>query len=340
MARLLAGDGEFEGSIARFGHGLQRSYIIALLQGLVSSDDEDSPTLILGCEEPELYQHPPQARHLATVLQTLSEKNSQVVVSTHSPYFVDGAGFERVRVVRKPRHTKSSVVRACTLSHIKKEYARATGKQEESTDATLVQLHQAMQPQLSEMFFASKIVLVEGLEDVAYLKAWLLLSGQWRTFQAAGAHIIPVNAKSELIRPIIIAQKMQIPAYVIFDCDGCKTHNNPGREAQIRASHERDNKAIFNLMGLPEEEAFSASIRWGDHFAAWPDELGDSVKTEAGDQWIPAGNSATAACGGAGSLQKNTMHIAARLRELRRLGVELKSLDQVCGSILQFVSQH
>lgn len=59
IARLLAGEGLFEGELARFGHGLQRSYLLALLQELAGSDDSSAPKMILGCEEPELYQHPP-----------------------------------------------------------------------------------------------------------------------------------------------------------------------------------------------------------------------------------------------------------------------------------------
>ena len=62
-AHILAGEGDFEGELARFGHGLQRSYLLALLQELAGASNESGPTLILACEEPELYQHPPQARH-------------------------------------------------------------------------------------------------------------------------------------------------------------------------------------------------------------------------------------------------------------------------------------
>ena len=72
-AHILAGEGDFEGELARFGHGLQRSYLLALLQELAGSDAEGAPTLILSCEEPELYQHPPQARHLASVLHKLTQ---------------------------------------------------------------------------------------------------------------------------------------------------------------------------------------------------------------------------------------------------------------------------
>jgi putative ATP-dependent endonuclease of OLD family len=62
-AHAKAGEDSFLGEIARLGHGLQRSYLVALLQELAEQKGEASqPTLILGFEEPELYQHPPQAK--------------------------------------------------------------------------------------------------------------------------------------------------------------------------------------------------------------------------------------------------------------------------------------
>jgi len=98
IAKILAGEGLFEGNLARFGHGLQRSFLLALLQELASGGDNSQPLLILACEEPELYQHPPQARHLATVLKKLSESNTQVILCTHSPYFISGEDFSCVRL--------------------------------------------------------------------------------------------------------------------------------------------------------------------------------------------------------------------------------------------------
>ena len=45
-AHILAGEGDFEGDLARFGHGLQRSYLLALLQELAGTDDATGPTLM------------------------------------------------------------------------------------------------------------------------------------------------------------------------------------------------------------------------------------------------------------------------------------------------------
>jgi putative ATP-dependent endonuclease of the OLD family len=340
MARMFAGDGAFTGAISRFGHGLQRSYIIALLQGLaLGNDDNQNPKLLLGIEEPELYQHPPQARHLATVLQKLSMKNSQVIVSTHSPYFVDGSGFDRVRLVRKQRADGKAVVRSCTIAHVGDEWARVTGEADIPLQGTMVKLNQVMQPHLAEMFFSPKLVLVEGLEDAAYINAWLMLTGSWDAFRSTGAHVLAVNGKSELIRPLIIATKMGIPSFVIFDCDGDKiSHTNPDTAASRRRLHERDNKAVLHLVGGNADEPFPVQNVIAERYAVWPHDLGASIKADAGAEYDAAFGAASQLYGGVGNLQKNTLHICAVLNELKTAQVGLPTLDQLCEAIINFAN--
>jgi len=59
--------------------------MLAILQELVNSDEENAPTLAMGIEEPEIYQHPPQIRHLSDILLKLSNQSSQILVCSHSP---------------------------------------------------------------------------------------------------------------------------------------------------------------------------------------------------------------------------------------------------------------
>lgn len=336
MARLIAGDGEFEGSIARFGHGLQRSYIIALLHGLAVSDDTANPRLILGIEEPELYQHPPQARHLAEVLQTLSNQNSQVIASTHSPYFVNGQRFNQVRLVRKDKSERHSVVRSCSITHLSDEYKRVTGDDRPNESTILARLHQVMQPHLSEMFFCPKLVLVEGPEDAAYIHAWMTLTERSIDMRKGGVHIVPVNGKSELLKPIIIAKKMEIPTFVIFDCDGDKEGKNADDTARIRREHERDNKALFELVGCNSDEPFPSQVCRGEWYTAWPNDIGSSIQNDAAEHWSNAKNAAANRFRGSGRFTKNALYIAAALEYLFDKKVKLPTLDTLCDHIIDF----
>ena len=57
-ATIKAQEGQFKGSLPRFGHGLQRSFLLAILQELAlieaeqaSDEGHEHPTLFLACEE-------------------------------------------------------------------------------------------------------------------------------------------------------------------------------------------------------------------------------------------------------------------------------------------------
>lgn len=335
-AKVLAGEAEFQGELARFGHGFQRSYLLALLQELASAGGAEGPTLILGCEEPELYQHPPQARHLAGVLQELAGAGSQVLISTHSPLFVGGESFESVRLVRRDFNTKSSAVKQPDLVTIGGEEARCWGNQPEATPATLSRIYQLLQPQLAEIFFTQRLVLVEGIEDCAYINAWLSLTEQLLEFRRRGIHLVAVGGKSELLRPAIIATHMDVRLFLIFDADG----NKLGREEHKRC-HERDNRALLRFVGGDENTLFPKETVWGTQYVMWPDDLSSCVDSELleslGEKaFQESKDKAHARCGNAGGIKKHTMLIGAKLAFAHAAGGKSDTLDRLCKAILVF----
>ena len=146
LAKILAGEGPFEGELARFGHGLQRSFLLALLQELAASGQTAGPRLLLACEEPELYQHPPQARHLASVLEVLSSQNAQVIVSTHSPHFVSGKGFESIRMFRKIAKSSEVHTYRFTFAELSTDLAAASGEKPVTLVGLAFKVDQALKP--------------------------------------------------------------------------------------------------------------------------------------------------------------------------------------------------
>lgn len=330
-AHILAGEGEFEGELARFGHGLQRSYLLALLQELAGTDDAAGPTLILACEEPELYQHPPQARHLAAVLNTLRKGKAQVIVSTHDPLFVSGQGFEDVRMIRKDTAQRRSEVSHMSFDEIARVVAKVTGEEPAKPEGTLAKIHQALQPSLNEMFFTSRLVLVEGREDVAYLWSYLHLLDKEDEFRRLGGHIVPVNGKSELLRPLVIARRMSIPTYVIFDADADKTGKNGNQ-----AKHEKDNSALLALLGKAGADPLPAATYSDRGFTMWHSDIGAVVRADIGQaEWLGFRAEADKSYGHAGGLRKNSLHIGASLAFAWEAGKRPSSLAKVCFAILE-----
>lgn len=332
-ARATGGEGAFEGELARFGHGFQRSYLIALLQELSSTDDANGPTLVLGCEEPELYQHPPQARYLAQVLQELSERNAQVCVTTHSPYFVGGKSFESVRMVHKGARDVASV-RSTTFQKLAERHAEIDGTIEQPPTAMAALVNQILRPHLNEMFFARRIVLVEGSEDAAYIMTWMALSDRLNAFRSKGVHVVPTDGKNHLVRPLIIAEQLGIPFAVVFDSDRSQQGH-----ARYGPMHRADNRRLLHLLGVPAADSFPQNDVWEAGFVQWADDLGTVVDNEL-DASLGTANfnqlmdRARLDCGNAASLEKNTLLIQHKLMRARDAGATCPSLDRLCEFVL------
>ena len=327
--RILAGEGNFFGELSRFGHGLQRSYLLALLHELSATGQAGGPTLLLACEEPELYQHPPQARHLASVLSTLGKQGAQVMISTHSPLFVTGDAFEDVRLVRKDPQTSRCEVKYATYEQVAARHSQAKGSVPKKREGMAAVIHRALQPAISEIFFASRIVLVEGIEDAAYISAYLHLSGKWPEFRRRGAHIVPTNSKSAMLEPLCVMQQLEIPVLVVFDGD-----DSPD-QMKKRDMHERDNLGLLRALGVLEPLAFPQQPLWGANFVQWPDCLSVIVHSEIGDSiWEACSQAASAEWGHAANLQKNPLHIGSTLRLSWDEGARSSTLDRLCDLVV------
>ncbi len=334
LAKILAGEGLFEGELARFGHGLQRSFLLALLQEIAGVELTGGPKLLLACEEPELYQHPPQARHLAAVLDRLSSQNAQVIVSTHSPYFVSGKGFESVRMFRKSVTSGEAHSHAYTFGELSAAIAAANGGKPITLSGAAVRVHQALSPAINEMFLTSVLVLVEGIEDAAYVATYLALMEKWGDFRRLGCHIVPACGKSELIQPIAVAKGLQIPTFVVFDADGHKPDTSGSRK-----KHEKDNITILRLRGTPKPNPFPPATYWGTDTVMWNSEIGKVVQDEIGeDSWTKLDETVRKKYDlhGVGGLNKNSLFIGYLLTEGWEAKIQSASLCKLCGAIIAF----
>ncbi|WP_341897262.1 AAA family ATPase [Ferrovibrio terrae] len=329
LAQIVAGEHGFEGELSRFGHGMQRSYLLALLHELASYEDADAPLLLLGCEEPELYQHPPQARYLATVLQKLSIGNSQILITTHSPLFVSGATFEDVRLVRRLSASGESTVSATTFSELANEYNRKTGEVLGAPAGAMAKLHQILLPNINEMFFSQYVLFVEGIEDAAYINSYLALTERMDEFRRAGIHIIPVNKKSEMIRPYLVAAAMKIPVFIMFDADA-------DSEEKHKPSHVRDNRLLLAISENQTVDPWPDETFWSSNTIMWRYQIGKSLEADITNReaWKAAKEAAEKEYAHVGGLDKNVLAIGARLSAAWDAGEKFPLLEKVISAVL------
>jgi putative ATP-dependent endonuclease of the OLD family len=305
-AYIRIGERGFESDLARFGHGLQRSYMLALLQELALLEDELAPTLIMGIEEPELYQHPPQARYLAETLTDLAEKGSQVLICTHYPLFIPGDNFDRIRIVRESGNPSFTKITSVSYDELSKELANV-GEKHLKESGMVAKLYPSLNPVINEMFFCKVLFLVEGQEDLAYITSYLMLTGEIVEFRRAGCHIIPVDGKNRLIKPLAMAKLLKIPAKVIFDADTDKTKSD-----EI-TKHKKENKAILSLQGHDTENEWPTANILKENLTCWQTNLTETIKAELGPDWQTYRDKTSTFYDNAGDLEKNPLAIAKTL---------------------------
>lgn len=335
-AFVRIGERGFEGELARFGHGMQRSFMLSLLQELAGADETNTPNMILAIEEPELYQHPPQARYLAEVLHDLASDNAQVVVCSHSSLFIPGDDFETVRVVRDSGAPSCSSVSQLSYANLASTL-RAAGQNLLKEQGMLAKLYPSLNPGINEMFFCRVLVLVEGIEDVAHLSAYLSLLQLMTKFRKCGCHIVPVGGKSELVRPVAMAKQLDIPVFVVVDADTDTDTDNQKQEHITK--HKQDNKAVLALMGYGAESDWPSGHIWKDDFVMWQHNLTKLVEYEIGGNWANHVNAAAVHYGQPGGLKKNPLAISRAHESAWKSGDKSASLEKLANALISFAEQ-
>ncbi len=265
-------EGGYQASVERSGHGLQRAFIMTMLQQLTATRiarptalgeqvTDTSPNLILAIEEPELYQHPSRQRHLAKTLVRLSREDgtgaasTQVLCATHSPLFVSIERIDEVRLLRKtipgPDLPKATKVVSTSLNKLADTLWHADGQPTPRyTGVTLLpRMKQIMTPWVSEGFFADVVVLVEGEDDRAAVLGTAQILGF--DIDGGGFAVLPCGGKTSLDRPFAAFSALGIPTFMIWDSD------KGGTEAKAV-----DNHRLLRLVGRTE--------------ADWPSEVGET----------------------------------------------------------------
>jgi len=176
--------------------------------------------------------------------------------------------------------------------------------------------------------------LVEGLEDLAYLSAYVTLTDRTEEFRRLGCHIVQTHGKGSMIQPLAIAKLLEIPTFVIFDADGHDTRD-PGHRAQ----HERENLALLRLCSVANPSAFPTAIFQTECLLMWPTEIGEVIQTELGkEEWegFEAAVRAKRKIADVPRLGKNMLFIGQVLTEAFRNGKKSRILDRLCAQIISF----
>jgi putative ATP-dependent endonuclease of the OLD family len=294
-AKIKLVEDDFESSVERTGHGLQRAYIMTMLQHLTMARTQTQadpqvadkntntalPDLVLVIEEPELYQHPNRQRHMAKILADLAQKSTpgvanvtQVIYATHSPLFVGIDRIEQLRLLRKkqvdPKSPKATHVVSTSLNAVAEVVWRADGAiGDKFTGATLLpRLQTIMTPWMNEGFFAHLVVLVEGEDDRSAILGTATSMGI--DCEGIGISIIPCFGKQNMDRPCAIFKQLGIAVFLIWDGD------KDGKDAKLENNHR-----LLRHVAQPVQD-WPSGVH--DAYACFEDNLEKTIQTELGKE--------------------------------------------------------
>ena len=209
-------------SIDSKGHGLQRALIFAYIRAyaktistIESEEESFTRNFILAIEEPELYLHPNGQRKMMNVLRNIS-KNDQVLICTHSNFFVDMFDYQNIIIVNRDNSGPTNVFQV--TEEIFKTEDEESRKRLKKTFRYLSLFDLSR----SEMFFSKKVVLVEGDTENFIVPFWasrLAQKDKSYDFSSNNICVIECGGKTNIHIFMRVLNKFKIPYVVIHDID-------------------------------------------------------------------------------------------------------------------------
>ena len=203
-------------SFDELGTGQEQILAVAFAYAYARAYGEGDGGLVIVIEEPEAHLHPLAQQWLARKIAALGDRGVQVIVTTHSPAFVDLSETSRLACVRKPsvdgattvvQHSERSLAEHCRERGAAKADERSVGPfyAASATDQHVAGL------------FARACVVVEGPTEA--LAFPILLSAVGTDPLELGIAVIPAGGIGGIARWLRLYSAYEIPAMAIFDLD-------------------------------------------------------------------------------------------------------------------------
>ncbi len=203
--------------------------------------------LIFILDEPEAHLHPLAQKWLAKKMFKMAEDGLQIVLTTHSPYFVDLNYIEGINLIRKDSDTTFNINHNANslFNHCLKTGSNPHKTKEESIIPFYANNSTS---HILSGFFANKIILVEGPTEELALPIYFERLGFDPT--EYGIEILGVGGKGNLAKWWRLFTLYQIPTFICFDND-IKTEDKDGsrRKDALKAIGIRDEE-LDSILGI------------------------------------------------------------------------------------------
>jgi len=268
--RIHPEQGEEVRSFDELGTGQEQLITLSLVQAYAEAFHENHLLLII--EEPESHLYPLAQKWLAHKIQDLVNAGVQVIVTTHSPAFIDILRAEGIAIVRKSED-RTNVTQLAREELV--EYCVNAGADRRTNANNILPFYAAAAtPEIMAGLFARKVVLVEGLTEALALPSYCNKVGL--DFMRNGIAAIPVHGVGNIAKWWRFFTAYGIPTYATFDNDAGKNDDQEGTKRQdiLRALKVDPGryKTLMNATDWQVDDTFSV---FGNDFEATMRELFD-----------------------------------------------------------------
>jgi len=212
--RVIAKEGKIIRSFHEFGTGEQQILLMSFIKAYAETFKKES--FILGIEEPEAHLHPLAQRWLAKNIEAICISGVQVMITTHSPEFLNIENLKGfVKVYKEDGITK-------VVQHSAKSFSAKCvelGANSDKTTETTVLLFYKLNTFYDQLkgFFARKIILVEGPTEFFSIQNYF--SNCNYDLIKNGVEIIDCKGKSQIARNFRLFTAYGYECYCLFDAD-------------------------------------------------------------------------------------------------------------------------
>lgn len=216
--------------IDKQGTGLIRTTAFAMLRyhsNLRAQKQLEPRPILVAFEEPEIYLHPSAANLLRDTIYALGATD-QIVCNTHSPWMIDLTQ-EPLSLTKMITQTDNTIT--CINYGLTSSFAKLpTG------DKLRVKMLQLFDDEISRVFFADRVIIVEGDTEMLAIKNTLkIIPEATRKEILFKSQVIKARGKASIISLVKYLQDLGIYPIVMHDRDqgtaGAEVFNQPISDA-------------------------------------------------------------------------------------------------------------
>lgn len=206
-------DGGFQSTVDKQGSGARRTLLWTALKYIAETNRKTReegaitrPYLLL-IDEPEICLHPSAIREACKVLYDLPlSKNWQVMVTTHSPIFIDFTR-DNTTIVKVDRSENGEVEGTTIFRPDKIKF--------DEDDRNNIKLLNACDPYVAEFFFGGKVIIVEG--DTEYTAFNYIRQEKPEKYR--DVHVIRARGKATIVSLCKILNHFGASYAILHDSD-------------------------------------------------------------------------------------------------------------------------